>query len=63
MTNLDIVNYVDAANVLALALQADIKRGDTISKQTVLALNKYALAAIAVMGLQEMVNKDKRRQA
>lgn len=61
MSNQDLVNYVDAANDLAGRLHDDIKAGDTISKETVLALNQFVLAAQVVADLREMIDDEKKR--
>lgn len=60
MTNYDVIRYVDAANTLAGEIQSDIEAGDTISQETVLALNKFVIAAKAIEKLRTMIDTEKR---
>lgn len=61
MTNYDVIRYVDAANTLVTELVADIKAGVQVSQETVLALNKFVIAAKAIEQLRDAIDNEKKR--
>ena len=52
-----LADYVNAATDLAENLMKDLKKGDKISQNTVLALNKFKSAAYAMEDTQDELIK------
>lgn len=61
MTNYDVIRYVDAANTLVTELVTDIKAGVQVSQGTILALNKFVIAAKAIEQLRDAIDNEKKR--
>jgi hypothetical protein len=53
----DLLKYVDAANMMAATLEMDIKKGRTISSDTVVALSKFIAAAMHIKSLSDALEE------
>ena len=56
-TIIELFDYVNSASDLAEYLRADLKKGLTISNETILALDKFIKAAQAIKPLKNELNK------
>ena len=53
----DLLKYVDAANMMAVNLEVDIKKGKKISNDTVLALSKFLSAGQRIKALSDALEE------
>ncbi len=56
----DLLKYVDAVNMLAANVEMDIKKGKSISSDTVLALSKLVSAATRIKSLSEALEEGRK---
>lgn len=50
-------DYVNSATDLAELLKNDLKKGRTVSDETILTLNKFQKAALALKSVTDDINK------